>query len=228
MRDPEAPHPLTTTRALRWTALAVVLLAIAHALDPLAHHTLRLEPRALARSDAAWTARIAGYWPLWLAVAALFYRDDRRRFRLGHTPAHLVDPASRALLLTLGAGLAGLAAEAVKLASKRARPPNTHDWPGYHWRWNDAEHWTSTTGVGFVSSHTAVAFGAAFVIAKLHPTYAAPALALAAACAWQRVAQGAHYLSDTVAAALVAYLTTQLLWRAHWRVLRKRRNPQTP
>ena len=55
------------------------------------------------------------------------------------------------------------------------------------------------------SSHAAVAFGGAWMLAALYPRAAPIALALAAGCALTRVLEGDHWLSDVVAAGALGW-----------------------
>jgi membrane-associated phospholipid phosphatase len=224
MPDPNAPPAFTPARLAASIAAGGLALALAHALDPLAYDAI--VSNKAERSDLWRLLRSMGYLPLWVGVAAIFVFDDGRRLR-AHRPAHLVNRWSRGTILLASAALAGLAAEAVKLISRRRRPPEDGwaAWPNdvtawYAFDWPAAEP-LSSSGIGFVSSHTAVAFGAALALCALHPRYRLVWLALAAGCALQRIADRAHYLSDTVGAALVALAVFAAVWRAHWAVLRR-------
>jgi membrane-associated phospholipid phosphatase len=222
MADPNAPPPLTLSRVTALVAIGLGLTAASHLLDPLAHETLRVaDPDRLDRRDWVRVVRVMGYAPLWLGVAIVLWRADARRFAFGKRPAHLADRYSRAVLLLLSVAVAGLLAEGVKLATRRLRPAETADWPGYTVDWPAAEPWSSA-GLGLASSHAAVAFAAALMLARLHPGLRRPLFALAVGCAWQRVAVGAHYLSDVVVAALIAAAVVAALWRVHWIVMRRR------
>jgi membrane-associated phospholipid phosphatase len=59
--------------------------------------------------------------------------------------------------------------------------------------------------MGLPSSHTLVAFAGAFALARLFPRARWVFYALAAGCGLTRVMATAHYLSDTVVAACVAW-----------------------
>lgn len=230
MNEPNAPRALTMPRLAGFLAIGVVVLMTAHVLDPVAYE--HIFSKRAGRSDLWRLLRSMGYMPLWLGVGVLFLTDDTRRFRLSG-PAHLVNRWSRSVFVVLGAALSGLAAEAVKLASRRERPPE-EGWAGlftsgemsaaagYTFDWPTAQPFSSS-GIGFVSSHTAVAFGAALALGLLHPRYRTVLLMLAAGCALQRVAARAHFLSDVAGALLVALAVTAMLWRGHWAVLRRHR-----
>ncbi|MFM8517332.1 MAG: phosphatase PAP2 family protein, partial [Nevskiaceae bacterium] len=63
----------------------------------------------------------------------------------------------------------------------------------------------SNRGMGMPSSHTLVAFAGAFALARLFPRARWVFYLLAAGCGLSRVMATAHYLSDTVVAASVAW-----------------------
>lgn len=149
--------------------------------------------------------RLAGYLPLWALVAlALGLEDWVPRLR-----STLRRATGRAFLLFASPALAGLAAEVLKLLFRRERPGLT---AGAHvFRpWSDLP-W-STAALGLPSSETAVAFGAAAMLARLFPRATVLWYGLAAGCALTRVASGAHFLSDVTLGALVGYVVTLMLW----------------
>jgi len=61
------------------------------------------------------------------------------------------------------------------------------------------------------SSHTAVAFGAAAMLARLFPGARIVWYGVAAGCALTRVASGAHFMSDVVVGALLGWLAAWML-----------------
>ena len=63
------------------------------------------------------------------------------------------------------------------------------------------------------STHAIVAFAAAAVLARLWPRARVIWYGLAAGCALTRVWTRAHFVSDCVVAAVVAYAIVALLWR---------------
>ena len=65
------------------------------------------------------------------------------------------------------------------------------------------------------SSHALVAFGAAAVLSRIYPRARIIWWGLAWGCGLSRVAAGAHFLSDVVAAAVIGWLAGWLVWR--WR-----------
>ena len=76
----------------------------------------------------------------------------------------------------------------------------------------------------FPSGHTATAVGLAIALSRLYPKTWPLFVCYAALAAGQRVACGAHFLSDTFAGAAVAFLVSafladRLFWDADWRLL---------
>ncbi len=143
--------------------------------------------------------RLAGYLPAWIVVGAtmgLAGTVGRRGGDSGGSGAWL----GRGVLLVLGAGLAGLAAEILRVVFRRERPGAAGlyvwDWP---WGPKPAAGW------GLPSSHAAVAFGAAFVLARIAPGSGLVLFPLAAGCALSRMLAGAHFLSDVYLGAVVSY-----------------------
>lgn len=208
-------------RTLVTAAVMTALIGAAHALDPLAWRTIRL-PDVYA-DDWGRALRAMGYLPTWLVLGLIFLLVDLRR--RGRLRPPLRDPFTRAVLLVLGPGLAGLLAELGKLTFRRLRPPDWDAGPfAYAFRPLTVDTF-STGDLGLPSSHAAVAFGAMFMLARLHPA-AAPVFALLAiGTAWSRVAAGAHSLSDVTAAAALAYAVVAGLWILHRRNLERDARP---
>jgi membrane-associated phospholipid phosphatase len=95
--------------------------------------------------------------------------------------------------------LSGGMAEIVKLTVRRIRP---HGEPYYIFRsWLD--HPFSTSGIGFPSSHTAVAFAGSTIIFHIYPKLRIPAITMATGCLATRVLSGAHYFSDAIGGVIV-------------------------
>lgn len=195
------------------SVIAMSLIA-AHLLDAAAWEYLR-DARV---NEREWgrLLRSVGYVPTWIiGTAALWLASRSSQPTPPHNEAPSADGHSARLRLTAGVLLfappvAGGIAEVVKIAVRRQRPgAETVD---YVFRPYDVDFW-STRGLGFASSHTAVAFAAAAVLARAFPATRPVWYLLATGCALTRVLAGAHYLSDTVAAAAIGWLTTQLLWQ---------------
>lgn len=153
--------------------------------------------------DNDWTRmfRTAGFLPFWLMVAAGMALLDRG----GRGGA-----GRRAWPLVLGAAASGLAAEVLKRLIGRERP-NAHF--GEYFYKPFLHGIVDDKNLGIPSSHVAVAFGAAFVLIRLHPGLWPVALAAAVGCAVQRVGVGAHFTTDVYAAAVIAYAVTAWMAR---------------
>jgi membrane-associated phospholipid phosphatase len=181
-------------------------LAVAHAVDAVAWVHLR-DARV---NDREWgrLLRSVGYVPTWLFGAAALWLAGRR-------PDATPGGGWRAATLALAPALAGGLAELTKLVVRRERPGAAS--AEYVFRAFSEAPW-STKGLGLASSHTAVAVAAAAVLSRCFPGTAPVWYLLAAGCALTRVLAGAHYVSDTVAAAAIAWLTAEGMWRwAHGR-----------
>jgi membrane-associated phospholipid phosphatase len=206
--DPFSVAPVQWGRVL---AVFGVALILSHLADGLAWEHLRDE-RVNDRDWGRWL-RTVGYLPAWVLGALALWLTARPA--PGEPPNGL---GWRAGALVLSPALAGGLAELVKLTVRRQRPGAVS--PEYLFRPFDVDLW-STRGLGFISSHTAVAFGAAALMARAFPGSRAVWYTLAAGCAVTRVMSGAHYLSDVVGAAVVGWLVAEFVWR--WAVGRGRR-----
>jgi len=197
--------PVAWGRALLAIGLSLLL---AHLADATAWEHLR-DPRV---NEREWgrLLRSAGYVPTWLLGAAAVWLAARRA-------GHGVAGRWRAGVLLLAPALAGGLAELLKIVVRRQRPGA--DSPAYLFRPYDVDLW-STKGLGLASSHTAVAFAAAAVLARCFPGSAPVWYLLAVGCAATRVLAGAHYVSDTVAAAALGWLVAEGCWR--WAAKRAR------
>ena len=127
----------------------------------------------------------------------------------------------RGVARPLGAGrvlaaplLAGAGAELLKLLVRRERP-ELHQ--GAYFFRGFAERPFDTHDIGFPSSHAAVAFAGAAVLARLYPRAAAIGYALAFGCAATRVLAQAHFASDVVAGAVVGWAVGTWIGRG-WRL----------
>lgn len=212
---PLSPPP--EGHATSWGRLLLIAAAVtagAHLLDSWAWESLR-DPRVNER-DWGRLLRSAGYVPTWLFGAMALWLTGRHaaaRVGSGAVPALVrID----AWLLALVPALSGGVAELVKIAVRRLRP--AAESAAYTFRPYDVDFW-STRGLGFASSHTAVAVGAAALLARRFPGSAPVWYALAIGCALTRVLAGAHYLSDTVGAAALGWLLAEAAWR--WRERRR-------
>ena len=191
---------LRPSRVVVFAVVAIAGLASASALDgPV---TSALSRRDITYSYDLYTMfRLAGFVPLWLVVAvALVAIDSAGGWR---------DAWRRGGLLAAAVALSGSVAELLKLAIRRQRPGV--DPLAYGFRpWHDSPF--ANDGLGWPSSHAAVAFAAAWALSRLYPRASIVWLTIAALCALSRLVRNDHYLSDLVAGALVAYAVVALLW----------------
>jgi membrane-associated phospholipid phosphatase len=187
------------------TVLLAVTMVVtaAHLVDWWAYSALA-SPR-LGDRDLGRMLRIMGFLPFWILGAIALGLCD--------AAYHVVRGArryARALLLFFGAALGGLAAEVMKILARRERPDaEIGEYVFRGW----AEQPFHTGGLGLASSHAGVAFGAAFMLARLFPRARWVWYTLGAGCAYSRVAAGAHFVSDVVVAGVLSYLVVALLWR---------------
>lgn len=171
--------------------VTVAMVYLSQALDRWAFETFH-DPHA-ERRDWARMFRVAGYLPTWLIVAAAIALAAR-----GRESFHRAFRG--AVTLVLSTILSGALAEGVKLLARRERPGE--EWTGYVFRAFDERTW-STSGLGLPSSHAAVASAAAFALWKLYPRAWPVWAAIPIGCAWTRLLDRAHYLSDLAAAGAI-------------------------
>lgn len=185
-------------RASPWVVAGAWLaaLVIVSVLDAPLWRALSVADRA-GMEGADWykALRSAGFLPAWLLVAACVLLHDVRRGAVGPGPS----APARGLAVALGPAIAGAAAEVAKAAMRRHRP---HGDGSYTFAWWDD---VPGVGIGTVSSHAAVAFGGAFVLARVFPGVRWPVLALACGCGLTRLLSGAHFASDVLAGAILGY-----------------------
>ena len=140
-------------------------------------------------------------WPL-LAMFFIF------RHWGGTDGAKVGQGLRRGVFVFLVPALAGLAAELLKLITRRERPEMADGmyaflpWPKGSMLspafWNP-EH------LGLASSHAAVAFGGALAAGLLLPRWRVPLFVMAILCTVSRVAVGAHFLSDAMAGVAIGF-----------------------
>lgn len=182
-------------------AVAIAAVLVAHLLDGFAFAHLRID----GVNDKDWgrLLRVMGFVPTWLAAAAALALHDGTPLRRLHR--------ARAGALIFGPALGGAAAELVKLLVRRLRPGELGEYVFRPY----TERPFSTGGLGMASSHAAVAFAAATVLSRIFPRAWLVWWGLGWGCAFTRVASGAHFLSDVVAAAVLGWVVGVLLWRAY-------------
>ncbi len=136
--------------------------------------------------------RVAGYLPTWIALAIALALHDRARGAARW--------ADRGWMVLGSSALAGLAAEVLKVVVRRHRPGIDAEFR-FDWFGRGVEG----LGLGMPSSHAAVAFGGAFMLARLAPWSGPVVLAWAGGCALTRLLTGAHFVSDVAVAAAIGY-----------------------
>lgn len=189
-------------RAATFIGLGAIGFVALAAFDRALLDMLRVED---VRKEDWWMAlRTLGYVPAWLVAALALVLLDADHAGTGRTRW------TRGVFLTLSVLAAGAAAEILKILIRRQRPGEE---PGYTFR-PLAEDTLSSSGLGLPSSHAAVAFAGAFALCFVFPRAAPLWIALGVGCALSRVADGAHYPTDTYAAALMSYAVVALLARA--------------
>lgn len=195
-----SPHPVPVTPTPQpwrnWLLLSAVAIVGAHLLDEGAWRALRLP--SVYDKDWGRLLRSMGFLPTWLCFAVAYWLHQREHpARRAHTAFLVFAPA-----------LGGGAAELLKLVLRRLRPDA--DTFGYAFRAFSDGPW-SNRGMGLPSSHALVAWAGAFAIARLFPRTRWVVYGLAAGCGLTRVMANAHYLSDTVVSACVAWAVVALL-----------------
>lgn len=186
-------------RLVGFLAVSAALIVSATLADPWAYANVVNE--GVYDHDWGRLLRVMGFLPLWfLAAAALWLTTTTQSGRRG------------AILLVAAPTLAGGVGELMKLLIRRERPNLTDG--EYLFRSFD-DRLFSSSGLGMPSTHVIVAFAAAAVLARLWPRASVIWYGLAAGCALTRVWTRAHFLSDVVVAAVVAYAIVALLWRRY-------------
>lgn len=188
----------------RWllgSAIAAAAVFFAHLLDGTfyTHFVDRKTADPFSRiSDWRMALRVTGYLPLWWFVTLMLW--------FTHTPENR--PCRRRLLaLAWLPAVAVLLVEVLKMTVRRRRPIDAEG--GYEFI-----PWTgeiTSSGMGFPSSHAAVAFTGAFILWHLYPRGRFFWLALGVGCALSRVSYRHHFFSDVTMSAVVALAVVTLL-----------------
>jgi membrane-associated phospholipid phosphatase len=145
--------------------------------------------------------RVVGSLVFWLPVALALWLEYRAR-----DPLH----ARKAWWLLFGPAIAGGVAELLKLLVRRGRP-DLHE--GVYVYRSFTERPFDSHDLGFPSSHVAVAFAGAALLARFHPRAGWVAYGLALGCAVTRVISRAHFVSDVIGAAIVGWAVGAWLGR---------------
>jgi membrane-associated phospholipid phosphatase len=231
-RHPPTPRQRARRRRRRIVAFCVAATAFAVAclIDRWCYHTFRsdtllaLTEDQVSRKDWYQLFRQVGYLPTWALIALAlmgcgvhFQRERARRGARFNIHAAL----RPGIAIFLAAGLAGLAAEILKGVLRRQRPvpeelANIPNAQGIVYRAGDhAFDWfgrgVEGLGMGLPSSHAAVAFGGAFLLAYAYRGTRWVALLAAFGCCATRVLAGAHFVSDIVLAVVVSYAVARAL-----------------
>lgn len=181
---------------MRALFLIAGLVGAAHLLDPFAWRVLSADTGG---QDWHRLLRICGFLPTWLALAAALWLEDRHGRRAG--------------FLAIAVTASGLIANLLKILFQRGRPGAAGEYVFHGFQGT----WWDTAGLGLPSGHTAVAFGAAWALLRLFPRGGWIAVGLATGCGVSRVLERAHFFSDTVLAAGVAWLVTERIW-SRWQI----------
>jgi membrane-associated phospholipid phosphatase len=163
---------------------------------------------ALETKDWYRALRELGYWPVWIVVGVVIMLADMRPSAGMHRGKLL----SRGMLVVMASGFGGAAAELLKAATHRFRPGETGEYM-FSWMVNGDRG----PGFGLASSHAGVAFGAAFMLARLFPRVGPVVILLAVGCGVTRLLAGAHFATDVYVAACMSYGVAAGLWRVSGR-----------
>lgn len=202
---------MSTARRRALLIAGIVLLAMTGSLvlDPIVLEWVRAHGRVGHNSDLMRLLRVAGYAPAWGAIALGLVLIDRRARARGWW-----DRGAMLMLSVLGS--AGFA-ELIKLVIRRERPGEALAGGVFFEFRSFFDGPLSSSGIGFPSSHAAVAFGGAFMLARVAPGCGPVVIAWALGCGTSRVLASAHYTSDVVGAAVVGYACCALLWAVRHR-----------
>lgn len=196
---------MTSTSARSgWIALAITIGATAATfLVDKAMYDVLHAPNVYDK-DFGRLLRIMGFAGTWIALALAVGLHQ------GADPAQRPRAKRNAWLLFWSPVLAGGIAEVLKIVTRRQRPALNDGLYGFR-PW-DERTW-SGAGLAFPSSHAAVAFGGAAMLARLFPRARWIGYTLAAGCAATRVFARAHFVSDVVLAAGIGWLVSWALAR---------------
>lgn len=198
---PSSPWP---RRFLATLGLAAVTTAFLSWADPWVFANVRMD--GVYNRDWGRLLRIMGFAPTWLLVALGLWLA-RRGLRAARGGAAARGPA---LFLVAAVAASGVMGEVMKLLVRRGRPGPT-DGAYAFVPWDGS--W-STGALGFPSTHAIVAFAGACAMARLSPRTGPLWIALAAGCGLTRLLDGKHYLTDVVAAAVLAWGLTAIVHEA--------------
>lgn len=213
---PPRQRRIHRTRWMWRIALAIWLVLLVSLLDRWIYLNLNspaflgMTKARLESRDWYQALRQVGYLPTWIVVALTLVAQGLafQRVRRRHGNRFNVHAAIRpGLAVFLSAALSGLIAEIFKGVIRRQRPvPGTGEY-AFEWFGQGVQG----LGRGFPSSHAAVAFGGAFLLAYAYPGTRPVVLAIAMGCAFTRILAGAHFATDILVAALLSYAVARML-----------------
>jgi len=193
-----------------WPALCVGAIVLVSRADVALVGVLRVgDPELLKIRDWWQFLRVFGYVPTWLVVGGALVLISVGVSRGEFAPFLARRLRFAAVTIVASAVAAGLAAELVKRLVGRLRPTAEHADRFKPFLSGFADD----SNLSMPSSHAAVAFGAAWMIARLAPAPGVLALALASGCGLTRLLVGAHYLSDVLVAAVIGYAGSGVVFR---------------
>lgn len=175
--------------------LAVAVFVAALCVDMPVYRWVRSNLQNVDRTDLDQFLRSAGFVPAWILVSLAIIAVDRQRSR---STWNRVIARGGAILASVC--VAGVLTEVVKLLARRERPKIAESLYSFRPIWDRPFY---SGGLSMPSSHSAIAFAAAFVLARLFPEARIAWYVLAVGTALTRVAEGAHYVSDVCASVLV-------------------------
>lgn len=186
----------------RFTLFLLGAFAIISLLDYPLLHLLYIRPeREVHNNDWYRMLRIMGYMGSWAVVGGVFILHDRSRHR--------------GLAVIFAPLLSGGMAELLKLIVGRERPhiskgviePGLYHFRGFFAGFQDGH------GLGFPSSHPAVAFGGCLMLACFLPRARTLLVLLALGCGITRMVSGAHFASDVFGGAMLGWAAATIMCR---------------
>ena len=198
---PSAPAPRASRHFILALVAGAAILALLPHVDLWAWHHVRMT--RVYDHDWGRLLRVAGFAPTWIvgAVAIMLARSGRA-VTAGWKAALL---PGWFLLASIAAS--GLLGEVVKLVVRRERP-GPHDGLYGYLPW--IGDW-STGAIGLPSTHAIVAFAGAFALARLSPRSGPVWVGVALGCGLTRLLDGKHFVSDVLAAGVLAWVIVALL-----------------
>ena len=201
--------------------IGAIALGLAHLFDFQIESIAKLDNTK--KSDLIQLFRGWGFLGTWVLIAItarLLAKPDRPGAMTGWR-RHLY---RKEWLLFASPLLSGGAAEVGKLIIRRLRPHGEFFYLYRSWLTDPFR----SSGLGFPSSHTAVAFGGSTILLLQFPKLQIPAVVMAAGCMATRVFSGAHYFSDGVGGALVGVISSVLCIKIYLYLKKVSRRNATP